>query len=85
MWGGGGGAGRVVVDVSVWTNPWLSVPNIVLSRENPLAAGYIESSATLLHLLCSEPRPRVSRNDGASGGGWWVVGLQPWSPRAGGS
>lgn len=42
MWG--------VVDVSVWTNPCLSVPNIVLSRENPLAAGY--SKADL-----PEPQP----------------------------
>lgn len=40
MWG--------VVDVSVWTNPCLSVQNIVLSRENPLAAGY--SKADLLEL-----------------------------------
>lgn len=35
MWG--------VVDVSVWPNPCLSVQNIVLSRENPLAAGYSEA------------------------------------------
>lgn len=42
MWG--------VVDVSVWTNPCLSVQNIVLSRENPLAAGY--SKADL-----PEPQP----------------------------
>jgi len=43
MWG--------VVDVSVWTNPCLSVPNIVLSRENPLAAGYSKPDLPPLHPL----------------------------------
>lgn len=43
MWG--------VVDVSVWTNPCLSVPNIVLSRENPLAAGYSKPDLPPLLLL----------------------------------
>lgn len=45
MWG--------VVDVSVWSNPCLSVPNIVLSRENPLAAGYSKPDLPpLLPLYC---------------------------------
>ncbi len=43
MWG--------VVDVSVWTNPCLSVPNIVLSRENPLAAGYSKADLPELQPL----------------------------------
>lgn len=43
MWG--------VVDVSVWTNPCLSVQNIVLSRENPLAAGYSKADLPELQPL----------------------------------
>lgn len=43
MWG--------VLDVSVWTNPCLSVPNIVLSRENPLAAGYSKADLPELQPL----------------------------------
>lgn len=73
MWG--------VVDVSVWTNPCLSVQNIVLSRENPLAAGYSKADLPELQpLYCIIWKAVAGRADCAmrveSNGREWSMGCR---------
>lgn len=71
MWG--------VVDVSVWTNPCLSVQNIALSRENPLAAGYSKADPPELQpLYCIIWKAVAGRVVPRCEGGTLMVGSDLW-------